>query len=152
MLVKGDFIKLEKSMGDFNNVGEVCEVIDIDDNCVISFKFGNGMHKGCMSYNEFEEYFSKVEKVIPVSVDAATINDLMDSAKVTVNTTFDKCTVVSVKLKNGFVITESSACLDPVNYNEEEGMKYCMAKIEMKLWELEAYRLQSEIYMSNHNS
>lgn len=149
MLVKGDLIKVEQPVSSVLKIGEICEVIDVDDNGAISFKFGNDMHKGCMSYNEFEEHFSKVEKTNPVSVDAATIKELMDNADVEVSTVFDKCTVVVVKLKNGFVITESSACLDPINYNEEEGVKYCLARIEMKLWELEAYRLQCENYTNN---
>lgn len=54
-MIKGDKIKLVKKMGMFDNIGEICEVINVDENGVISFRFGkNGMHLGCMSYNEFE--------------------------------------------------------------------------------------------------
>ncbi len=145
MLVKGDLIKVTQPVSTLT-MGEVCEIIDVDDKGVISFKFGNGMHKGCMSYNEFEEHFLKVEKAEPASVDAAVIKRLMDNADIKVDTVFDKCTVVTARFENGFVITESSSCLDPMNYDEEEGYKYCLARIEMKLWEFEAYRLQCEIY------
>ena len=60
MLVKGDKIVLVKPMGAFTNVGEVCEVISNVDG-VINFKFGHGMHMGCMSFDEFERYFEKYE-------------------------------------------------------------------------------------------
>lgn len=62
-MIKGDNIKLIKPMGMFDNVGEICEVINVDENGVISFKFGkNGMHLGCMSCNEFEKYFELVSE------------------------------------------------------------------------------------------
>lgn len=70
------------------------------------------------------------------------IDKLLKDAKVEVKTVFDKCTVVTVQLANGFVITESSACVDPVNYDGEVGKKICMKRIENKLWELEGYYLQ----------
>lgn len=60
-MIKGDKIKLVKPMGAFKNVGEICEVVDVAEGGVISFKFGNGMHLGCMSYDEYEKYFEKVE-------------------------------------------------------------------------------------------
>lgn len=62
-MIKGDRIKLIKKMGAFNNIGEICEIIDIQEGGVIYFKFG-GCHLGCMSYDEYEKYFEKVE--IPV--------------------------------------------------------------------------------------
>ncbi len=62
MLVKGDKIKLVKPMGCFNNMGEVCDIVNVSEDAVISFKFG-GVHLGCMSYNEFEKYFEKVEHI-----------------------------------------------------------------------------------------
>lgn len=64
MIEKGNEIRLIKSMGVFDNIGEVCEVIDVSEDGIISFKFG-GCHLGCMSYNEFEKYFELVEKEIP---------------------------------------------------------------------------------------
>ena len=60
MLVVGSKIKLKKKMGAFDNIGEICEVTDILEGGVICFKFG-GCHLGCMSYDEYEKYFEKVE-------------------------------------------------------------------------------------------
>lgn len=62
MLIKGDRIKLVKAMGCFDNIGEICEVVSISEDAVVGFKFG-GVHLGCMSYNEFEKYFEKVENI-----------------------------------------------------------------------------------------
>lgn len=62
-MIKGDRIKLIKKMGVFDNIGEICEVTDIQEGGVICFKFG-GCHLGCMSYDEYEKYFEKVEEPI----------------------------------------------------------------------------------------
>lgn len=59
-MIKGDKIKLVHKMGVFDNIGEICEVTDIQKGGVICFKFG-GCHLGCMSYDEYEKYFEKVE-------------------------------------------------------------------------------------------
>ena len=59
-MIKGDRIKLVKKMGVFDNIGEICEVTDIQKGGVICFKFG-GCHLDCMSYDEYEKYFEKVE-------------------------------------------------------------------------------------------
>lgn len=60
-MIKGDKIKLVKSMGVFDNIGEVCEVTNVSADGVITFKFGNGLHLGCMSYDEFQKYFELVK-------------------------------------------------------------------------------------------
>lgn len=70
------------------------------------------------------------------------IDQLLNSADVEVKTVFDKCTVVIAKLRNGFILVESSACVDPANYDPELGKKLCLKHIEDRLWELEGYALQ----------
>ena len=72
------------------------------------------------------------------------IRKLIESSEKNVTTIFDKVTVVSLKLPNGFVITESSGCVDPENYDEKTGELICMGKIEDRLWELEGYLLQNK--------
>ena len=81
-----------------------------------------------------------------IRVTAEEIDALINEAEINVTTVFDKCTVVSVKLKNGFVLTESSACVDKANYNVEIGKKACLERIKNKLWELEGYYLQKEFF------
>lgn len=63
-----------------------------------------------------------------------------------VQTIYDKTTIVSAKLPNGFVIVEASSCVDPVNYSEEVGASICRDRIINKIWELEGYKLQDELY------
>lgn len=73
------------------------------------------------------------------------INDLIANSEIKVSTVFDKVTIVNLKLPNGFVITESSACVDPANYNEALGRELCLQRIEDRLWELEGYTLQKSL-------
>lgn len=77
------------------------------------------------------------------------IDQLIDTATIEVKTVFDKCTVVALKTIDGFVIVESSACVDPANYSAEMGKQICMERIKNKLWELEGYRLQLSHGSSN---
>lgn len=67
MIAKGSKIRLVKPMGIFDNVGEICDVIHVTENGVITFKFG-GYHIGCMSYDEFEKYFENYNDVKPKKV------------------------------------------------------------------------------------
>lgn len=81
------------------------------------------------------------------TVTQSVIDALMESCDIAVTTAFDKCTIVACKLPNGFVIVESSSCVDPANYDEDMGVDICMKNIEKKLWELEGYLLQNQLYM-----
>lgn len=59
-MIKGDKIILTKPMGILNKIGTMCEVIDVSEDGVITFKVLDvNVHGlvGCMSYNEFEKYF-----------------------------------------------------------------------------------------------
>lgn len=59
-------IKLKKPMGCFENLGEVCEIVNIDtDENVINFRFGvDGVHLGVMSGDELEKYFDVIEPAV----------------------------------------------------------------------------------------
>lgn len=81
------------------------------------------------------------------TVTQSVVDELMESCDIAVTTAFDKCTIVACKLPNGFVIVESSSCVDPANYDEDMGVDICMKNIERKLWELEGYKLQNQLYM-----
>ena len=74
------------------------------------------------------------------------IKELLDKSEIVVKTVYDKVTVVSCKLPNGFVITESSGAVDKANYDENIGKEICMQRIEDKLWELEGYALAKALY------
>lgn len=74
------------------------------------------------------------------------IERLMDESEMLASTAGNKTTIVVVTLKNGFVLTESSSCVDPLNYDKTIGIRTALKKIRSRLWELEGYRLQQAIY------
>lgn len=76
------------------------------------------------------------------------IDELLEKSEINVETVYGKVTIVSCKLPNGFVITESSGAVDTANYDEKIGTEICMARIENKLWELEGYALTKQLYES----
>lgn len=79
------------------------------------------------------------------SVSKERIKNMLLHSELVVKTVFNKVTVVSCRLPNGFVITESSGAVDPANYDEAVGREICLQKIENKLWELEGYVLSAVI-------
>ena len=74
------------------------------------------------------------------------IDSLLKNATIEVQTILNKCTIVVVQLKNGFILTESSACVDPDNYDEKIGVEICLEHIENRLWEINGYALQKKFY------
>lgn len=74
------------------------------------------------------------------------IKEIMDNSEYVITEHWNKCTVVLMKLPNGFTLIEKSACVDPINYDKQMGIDICMSKLENKLWELEGYKLQCELY------
>lgn len=81
----------------------------------------------------------------PIVVDESWIDNLLSKSEIHSSTVFDKVTVVHVKLPNGFVLTETSGCVDPNNYSYELGTKFCLEAIKSKLWYLEGYLLQDKL-------
>ena len=73
------------------------------------------------------------------------IDKLFHDAEKKYDVVFDKCLRLTVQLPNGFILTESSACVDPANFSAEVGRKIVDERIKNKLWELEGYRLQCDI-------
>lgn len=79
------------------------------------------------------------------TITRAQIDDIIARSEVDVCTKFDKVTVVTVKLPNGFVLVEASGAVDKANYSEEMGRKTCLERIAIKLWSFEGYRLACAI-------
>lgn len=71
------------------------------------------------------------------------IDEIMDGAEYDCRTVFDCCTVVSMKLPNGYVLTEESGCVDPAEYDEQLGIALCKDALKRKVWQMEGY-LQKE--------
>ena len=54
----------------------------------------------------------------------------------------DKTTIVNATLANGFIITESSSCVDPANFNMDIGTNICRDNIYNKVWNHLGFLLQ----------
>lgn len=76
------------------------------------------------------------------TVTAAQVAEEMSNVKVDTIDIFGKpTTVVSVRMSNGYVLTETSTCVDPLNYDETIGLQVCQKKIEDRVWALLTYKL-----------
>ena len=53
-----------------------------------------------------------------------------------------KMTVVNVELANGTLCAESSACVDPKNYDESIGKDICVKRAKDRVWHLLGFVLQ----------
>jgi hypothetical protein len=55
-----------------------------------------------------------------------------------------KTTCVVLRLKNGFEVVGTSACVDPAEYDHDVGKQMASRRALDKVWELEGYLLQSK--------
>ena len=76
-----------------------------------------------------------------VSIGQKMVDDFID--KVESMTMGEKTTVTQITLKNGFIITESSSCVDPKNYSMEIGEEVNLEHAKNKIWELLGFLLQT---------
>lgn len=58
----------------------------------------------------------------------------------------DKTTVAKATLANGFIIVESSSCVDPANFNMDIGGEICKERIYNEVWKMLGFLLQSAKY------
>lgn len=55
-------------------------------------------------------------------------------------------TICALTLHSGFTVVGKSACVNPVDFNDELGRKYAFEDAFNQLWELEGYaRLSKEV-------
>lgn len=80
------------------------------------------------------------------TVTANQIDKIIKEGTVNVITLDEKTTLVEFITKEGFVMIESSSCVDKSNYNEEIGKNICLERIRNKLWEFEGYCLQKDLF------
>ena len=81
-----------------------------------------------------------------ITVTQEQVNENMQDVIVRTLQDFEKpCTYVTVRMKNGFTLRESTTCVDPDNYDEEIGKQICLKKIEDKIWFLLGYALQDKV-------
>lgn len=93
----------------------------------------------------FEKAYLEVDenKNLPsgVSVGAEMVEDFI--VDYDVFTKKGKITIVITTLKNGFTIVESSACVDPKNYDENIGAEICKERIKNQIWNHLGFLLQT---------
>lgn len=82
------------------------------------------------------------------SVKKETIDNILSQTLIVVEKYGNKTTILKATLPNGFVVVESSSCVDPKNFNMSIGEQICMKKLEDKIWELEGYKLQNELSLN----
>jgi hypothetical protein len=88
-------------------------------------------HIRVISESEESPYSFKTERVV---------NRILANYKRSTVHHFDKCiTIVSVQMPNGFVLTESSTCVDPASFDVEIGTRACIARLKPRVWMLLAY-------------
>lgn len=123
----------------------VCELVEAEES-------GEGYrvyHKDDMEAYCPKDLFEKVyleiddNKDLPsgVSISQQMVDDFID--KVESMTMGEKTTVTQITLKNGFIITESSSCVDPKNYSMEIGEEVNLEHAKNKIWELLGFLLQT---------
>lgn len=54
----------------------------------------------------------------------------------------DKTALVEATVRTGFVMHETSSCVDPKNYDHDMGCQICVDKIKNKLWPMLGFVLQ----------
>lgn len=69
----------------------------------------------------------------------------MQDVYVTTIDKFKPTTVVQIRMKNGFVLTDSTTCVDPANYSEEIGKEILLKRMENEVWKLLGFELASKL-------
>lgn len=146
---KGDLVqmtKTEKWLAPME-VGDEYVIQDMQYGVVVLYSDKNEKYYN-VSQEILEKYFKKVEiKKAETNVAEGFdyLGNMIDNSQINITKVFDKCTIVACKLPNGFVIVESSACVDPDDYNEAIGVDNCLSRIKMRVAEMEAYVSHEEM-------
>lgn len=97
--------------------------------------------------DQFEKYYMIVTPNPKLKTGCSISNEMVHGfiKEIRVFQVGEKTTVVWVTLANGFEMIESSACVDPDNYDEAIGAEICLAKIKDRLWNLLGFLLQTAV-------
>lgn len=69
------------------------------------------------------------------------VRKILDNAEWATNIIWGRCSVVTCKLENGFILVESSASMTEENFDHKIGVEECMKRIEDQIWKMEGYRM-----------
>lgn len=129
-MIKAEPCKAWKDFGD-HNIGEDGYKIYYFDK-----------HISWCPKEEFEKQYLQLEKEDTIS--KSDVDNFI--SKVEAIKMGDKTTVVQATCKNGFTITDGSACVDVKNFNMEIGKQCCMEHIKDKIWGYLGFLLQCAKY------
>ncbi len=87
-----------------------------------------------------------------LKITEAHVNRLIEESETEEIKLGNKTTVVALTMPNGFVIVESSSCVDPDNYDHDLGVSICIKRIKDIIWKVEGYRLQNDKYLSDRTA
>ena len=108
-----------------------------------SIEYPDG-YKSWSPADVFWRAYLPLEKDDPPSITEDMVTDFI--AEKTVTTIGDRTTVVQARLANGYILTESSSCVDPRNYDPSIGEDICMQRIRNKVWELLGFLLCTALH------
>ena len=84
-----------------------------------------------------------------ISVTKEQVTENMQDVVCRTEMEFDKpVCCVTVRMKNGFTLRESTTCVDPSAYDEKIGREICLRKIEDRIWYLLGFLLQENLYQA----
>ena len=162
----GDKLVFTKNMSGFFNEGDIVEVTNVNGN-MVSFACHNAdteshiriARSGQMNIDTCNQYFVKFEEenedahVFEVTVEeiAVSVEEIMENSEFETHSILDNSIVVSCRLPNGYVITESYSCTSG-NYDAELAEEICHERIYNKIWELETYRFKQLIWEASEAS
>lgn len=88
----------------------------------------------------FERSYLQIER--PDKLTPRDIERFFKGGKTDIATLGEKTTSVLFTAPTGFVLSETSACVRPENYDESIGATICKERIQSKLWEHLGFVLQ----------
>lgn len=88
----------------------------------------------------FERAYLPIER--PDKLTPQDIERFVEAGKTDIATLGEKTTSVLFTAPTGFILSETSACIRPENYDESLGATICKKRIEGKLWEHLGFVLQ----------
>lgn len=92
-----------------------------------------------LAFEPSEYSFFSVKSQTPTHKATKTeIDAMIDKSQIEIIQLFGKCTIVAVRMSNGYILTESC-----VSSNKELNTQYCLERIKNRILELETYKFQS---------
>lgn len=89
------------------------------------------------------EFYMNVGDAIETALSNSTMTKLSSTAVPEGLFCMTKCVLV---MKNGFVVTGSSACADPANYDQQLGERYARKDAIKQLWPLLGFMLKDQLH------